>query len=88
MTEPKSVREIIEKVYWEGRRSAGMFPDPMILNKALAAIRTLLASKMPEREDVSGYTEGHGLGSHSHAIDCSYNAALDAVEKGWEEILN
>lgn len=27
----------------------------------------------PKKRDVSGYTEGHGYGSHSHAIDCGYN---------------
>jgi hypothetical protein len=50
------------------------------------AIKTIIAHAQatldcpegwPEKRDTSGYTEGHGYGSHSHAIDCGFNAALD-----------
>ena len=36
---------------------------------------------LPGKRDVSGYTEGHGKGSHSHAIDCSRNDTLTEASK-------
>jgi len=36
---------------------------------------------LPGKRDVSGYTEGHGEGSHSHAIDCSRNDTLTEASK-------